>query len=44
MEYRDADPGRIAEAIVEELARPTSYFPVPEGGATVAAQLLAELI
>ncbi len=44
MDYRDADPGRIAEAIVEELSRPTSYLPVPEGGAQRAAQLLAELI
>jgi UDP-N-acetylglucosamine:LPS N-acetylglucosamine transferase len=44
MDYRDADPGRIAEAIVEELSRPTSYLKVPEGGAAVAAQLLAELI
>ena len=29
MDYRDADPGRIAEALVEELGRPTSYLPVP---------------
>ena len=44
MDYRDADPARIAEAIVEELGRPVSYFPVPTDGAARAAQLVAELI
>jgi hypothetical protein len=44
MDYRDADPVRIAEALVEELGRPTSYLAVPEGGAQRAAQLVAELI
>jgi predicted glycosyltransferase len=44
MDYRDADPARIADAIVAELGRRTSYLPVPEGGAQAAAQLVAELI
>jgi pimeloyl-ACP methyl ester carboxylesterase/predicted glycosyltransferase len=44
MDYADADPTRIADALIEELARPLSYVPVPTDGATRAAQLLAELI
>ena len=44
MDYRDADPSRIADALVEELRRPPSYLPVPTDGARVAAQLVAELI
>jgi predicted glycosyltransferase len=44
MDYRDADPPRIAEALVEELRRPTAYLPVPPGGAQQAARLLTELI
>ncbi|CAN5572096.1 hypothetical protein BH10ACT10_BH10ACT10_21290 [soil metagenome] len=44
MDYRDADPGRIADALVEELGRRTTYLPVPTDGAKVAAQLVAELI
>jgi len=44
MDYRDADPSRIAEALVEELRRPVSYVPVPTDGAVRAAQLVAELI
>jgi pimeloyl-ACP methyl ester carboxylesterase/predicted glycosyltransferase len=44
MDYRDADPGRIADALVEELGRRPSYLPVPTDGARVAAQLLAELV
>ena len=44
MDYRDADPSRIADALVEELRRPPSYLPVPTDGAQVAAQLVAELI
>ena len=34
MDYRDADPSRIADALVEELGRPVSYVPVPTDGAT----------
>ena len=44
MDYRDATPQRIADALVEELARPTAYLPVPEDGARRAARLVAELI
>jgi pimeloyl-ACP methyl ester carboxylesterase/predicted glycosyltransferase len=44
MDYRDADPNRIADALVEELHRPVSYVEVPTGGAERAAQLVAELI
>ncbi len=44
MDYRDADPVRIADALVEELSRPRSYVPVPDGGAARAAALVAELI
>jgi predicted glycosyltransferase len=44
MDYRDADPARIAQALVEELGRPVSYLPVPTDGAARAAQLVAELL
>jgi pimeloyl-ACP methyl ester carboxylesterase/predicted glycosyltransferase len=44
MDYRDADPSRIARALVEELGRPLSYLPVPTDGAARAAQLVAELL
>ncbi len=44
MDYRDADPSRIAQALAEELAGTPSYLPVPTDGARVAAQLLTELI
>ncbi len=44
MDYRDAEPSRIADALVEELQRTVSYVEVPTGGATRAAQLVAELI
>ena len=44
MDYRGADPSRIAGALVEELGRPLSYVPVPTDGASRAAQLVAELI
>ncbi|MEP7089405.1 MAG: alpha/beta fold hydrolase [Nocardioidaceae bacterium] len=44
MDYRDADPARIAEALVDELRSPTDYLPVPPGGAQEAARLVAELI
>ncbi len=43
MDYRDADPSRIADALVEEFGRSVSYLPVPTDGATRAAQLVAEL-
>ncbi len=44
MDYRDADPTRIADALAEELARPVSYVGVPTDGAARAAQLVADLI
>ncbi len=44
MAFADADPSRIADALVEELGRTISYVPVPTDGATRAAQLVAELI
>jgi predicted glycosyltransferase len=44
MDYREADPGTIADALVDELARRPSYAPVPTDGARRAAQLVAELI
>ena len=44
MDYRDADPTRIADALVEVLARPVTYVGVPTDGAARAAQLVAELI
>ncbi len=43
MDYRDADPSRIADALVEELRRPVAYVPVPTDGAVRAAQLVAEV-
>jgi pimeloyl-ACP methyl ester carboxylesterase/predicted glycosyltransferase len=43
MDYREADPSAIADALVTELARPLSYLPVSNDGGDRAAQLLAEL-
>jgi pimeloyl-ACP methyl ester carboxylesterase/predicted glycosyltransferase len=44
MDYRDADPTRVADALVDQLRRTPSYLPVPQDGAQRAAQLLAELV
>ncbi|WP_426244495.1 alpha/beta fold hydrolase [Nocardioides sp. LHG3406-4] len=44
LSYLDVDPAGIADALVEEVGRPTSYVEVPPGGAHRAAQLVAELI
>jgi pimeloyl-ACP methyl ester carboxylesterase/predicted glycosyltransferase len=44
MDYRDADPVRIADALAEELGRTLSYVAVPTDGAARAAQLVADLI
>jgi hypothetical protein len=44
MDYATADPDVIADALVSELARDLDYVPVPEDGASRAAQLLAELL
>lgn len=43
LDYRDADPSTIADALVSELARRQSYFPVNRDGAERAAQLLTEM-
>jgi DNA topoisomerase IB len=37
MDYRDADPGRIADELASVLKTPTDYLPVPADGATKAA-------
>jgi predicted glycosyltransferase len=44
VEYRDADPDRLATAIAEEIDRPVHYRPVPADGARKAAALLADLL
>jgi pimeloyl-ACP methyl ester carboxylesterase/predicted glycosyltransferase len=43
MDYWDADPDAIADALVAELARQPAYLPVNRDGADRAAQLLTEL-
>ncbi len=44
MEYDDATPEVLADAIVEEIGRPVAYVPVPTDGAARAATALAELL
>jgi predicted glycosyltransferase len=44
LEYQDAQPDALAEAIAEEIGRPVSYLPVRPDGAARAAASLAELI
>lgn len=44
LQLADVGPEEIAEALVEELARPLDYRPVETDGAARAAALLAELI
>ena len=44
LDYRDADPGRIAAELVTLLSAPTDYLRVPTDGAARAAQLVTELI
>ena len=44
MDYRDADPDRIADELVAALAAPTDYLAVPSDGADRAAQLVTELL
>ncbi len=44
MDYRDADPGRIADELAAALKTPTDYLPVPTGGAARAAQLVLDVI
>jgi hypothetical protein len=42
--YGELDPDRLAEAMVEELGRPTSYRPVESDGAARAAARIVELL
>lgn len=44
MDYADADPEQLAEAIAAEIGRPVRYRPVETDGAARAAALLAELL
>ncbi len=44
MDYADADPGALAEAIARQLARPVSCRPVERDGAARAAAAIADLI
>jgi UDP:flavonoid glycosyltransferase YjiC (YdhE family) len=44
MDYQSSDERTIAQAIVEELARPRGSRPVESDGATKAAELIAALL
>ena len=44
LDYRTADAGTIADALVQQLGRTPSYVPVPTDGAARAAQLVVDLI
>ncbi|MDT7554010.1 MAG: hypothetical protein QOI16_2546, partial [Pseudonocardiales bacterium] len=44
MDYREADPERIAEELVRVLHTPVEYAPVETDGARTAARMLAELL
>jgi hypothetical protein len=44
MDYGQTDPGLLAAAIIDEMARPADYLPVAPGGAPRAAAMLAELL
>jgi pimeloyl-ACP methyl ester carboxylesterase/predicted glycosyltransferase len=44
MDYRDADPGRIADELTAALKSPTDYLPVPTDGAARAADLVLDLV
>ena len=44
LDYRDADPGRIADELAAALKAPTDYLPVPTDGADRAAQLVLEVL
>ena len=44
MDYREADPGRIADELVAALKTPTDYLPVPTDGAARAARLVVDLL
>jgi UDP-N-acetylglucosamine:LPS N-acetylglucosamine transferase len=42
LDYATAGPEEIAAALVDQLAAPVDYLPVPSDGAARAAALLAE--
>jgi pimeloyl-ACP methyl ester carboxylesterase/predicted glycosyltransferase len=44
LDYRETDPGRIADELVTALTTPVDYVPVPTDGADRAARLLVELV
>jgi pimeloyl-ACP methyl ester carboxylesterase/predicted glycosyltransferase len=44
MDFEDADPDALAEAIVAEIGRPTRYRPVDQDGAARAAAAIAGLL
>ena len=44
LDYRETDPGRIADELVRALSTPVDYVPVPADGADRAARLLVELV
>ena len=44
MDYAQADPDAIAEAMVAELGRELDYRPVETNGAQRAAKMLADLL
>jgi hypothetical protein len=44
MDFEDADPDALAEAIVAEIGRPTRYRPVEQDGAARAAAAIAGLL
>src|SRR5207247_1205327 len=44
MDFEEAMPETIAQAIADEIGRPVGYRPVERDGATRAAELIAELL
>jgi pimeloyl-ACP methyl ester carboxylesterase/predicted glycosyltransferase len=44
LDYANATPAALADAVVRALARPVEYLPVQPGGAARAAALIAELL
>jgi O-methyltransferase involved in polyketide biosynthesis len=44
MDYRQADPGLIADELAAALKSPTDYLPVPTDGAAKAADLVLDLL
>jgi predicted glycosyltransferase len=44
MDYASSDAEDIARTLVEQIQAPLDYLPVPTGGATIAAELIAEVL